>query len=252
MAYASESFVGSAGVQTYTFGAGTGSSTGGLRFLSSGHISVLVNGDSVSFTVPTGHASFTITGAVIAGGETILVQRVTPATEDGRLVDFQDLSHLRQADLDTSSLQLLYIAQESLDTVISGLCLMQGAGGQWDALSKKIQNLAAGTVSTDAVNKSQLDASIIAAGNLPAVNSGDNDKSLWVVAGAWAIRTPTQARTHLGLGTAAVLNAGVAAGNVIQLDGSARYPPPTAGTSTSRTTPWPRRSTSGIGARSPL
>ena len=66
---------GSAAVQTYVFGAGTGNDTNGLKFLSSAHLTVTVDGISVAFSVPAGHASFTITGATIVGGEDILVER---------------------------------------------------------------------------------------------------------------------------------------------------------------------------------
>ncbi len=224
MAFASESFTGVAAQQVYVFGTGTGSSTSGLKFLTSDHISVKVNGVSTTFTVASTQLSFTITGVSIVGGETILVTRATPVTEAGRLVNFEDLSHLRQSDLDISAKQLLFIAQESLDGMASATCLSLGGGGQWDALTKRIQNLAAGTAASHAITKAQLDAATIAAGDLPAVTGADNDKSLWVVSGAWAIRTPTQARVHLGLGTAATLNVGTGANQVVQLDGSARYP----------------------------
>jgi hypothetical protein len=213
-----------AGVTTYTFGAGTGSLTGGLKFLSTDHVTVKVNGTSTSFTSPTGHGTFTITGMVPVGGESIVVSRVTPATEAGRVVNFEDLSHVRQSDLDNSSLQLLYLAQEGLDVVLASTFLALGAGGNWDGLNKRLENLLAGTASTDAVIKSQLDAVSVAAGSLPVVSAADNDKSLAVVAGAWAVRTPAQMRVHFGLGTAAVLNVGTGASQVAQLDGSARYP----------------------------
>lgn len=224
MPYASESFTGVAAQATYVFGAGLDSLTGGLRFLSSEHLAVFVNGVSQTFTVAANRLSFTITGVPIVGGETILVRRQTPATEEGRRVNFEDLSHVRQADLDLSSLQLLYIAQEGLDVISAATCLELGVSGHWDAELLKIENLAAGVAAADAVNKGQLDAVAVANGNLPVVTSADNDKGLAVVAGAWAVRTPAQMRVHFGLGTAAVLNVGTGANQVVQFDGSARYP----------------------------
>lgn len=195
-----------------------------ILFLSSEYLTITVDGVSVAFTVSPDQSTFTITGATIAGGETIVVTRQTPRTDAGRLVDFNDLSHVRQSDLDLSSRQLLHIAQEALDFIEAATCLALGAGGQWDGTNLRIENVAAGTSANHAVTKSQLDAASIAAGALPVVSSADNDKSLWVVGGAWAIRTPTQARTHLGLGTAALLTAGTGANQVPQLDASARYP----------------------------
>jgi len=217
MAFSTELFTGVLGQETYAFTT--------LRFLSSEHLSVTVDGIEAAFTVNAARTSITITGVSFAGGETIEVTRSTPKTEAGRLVNFQDLSGLRQSDLDTSSLQLLYIAQEALDFIAAATCLgLNEITGQWDALSLKITNVEPGTAATDAVTKSQLDAATIAAGGLPAVSAADNDKSLWVVAGAWAIRTPAQARAHLALGSAALLDAGTGANQVPQFDGSARYP----------------------------
>lgn len=224
MPYASESFTGIAGTQSYVFGAGTGSLTGGLKFISSAHLAVTVNGAATTVTVPTGQASFTIIGTTIAGGEAIVARRTTPATEAGRVVDFQDLSHVRQSDLDRASLQNLYLAQEALDIVSGAERLELGISSHWDAENLRIENLAVGVAASDAVTKAQLDAISVAAGSLPVVGTGDNDKSLWVVSGVWTIRTPSQARTHLGLGTAALLNAGTGASQVVQFDGSARYP----------------------------
>jgi len=216
MAYSTESFAGVAAQQTYTFLT--------LGFLSSAHLSVTVNGAPASFSINAARTQLTIAAPAIAGGETILVTRATPATEVGRIVNFQDLSHVRQSDLDTSALQLLYIAQETLDVAAGAERLELGGSGQWAGEGRKIQNLANGSASTDAATKGQLDSASIVAGNLPVVSAGDNDKSLAVVAGAWAVRTPSQMRTHFGLGSAALLTAGVGANNAVQFDGSARYP----------------------------
>lgn len=215
MALSNESFVGVLGTQSYNFAT--------LRFLSSAHLTVTVNGTSVAFTVNAARTSVTI-GPTVQNGDAIVVTRSTPYTDAGRLVDFNDLSHVRQADLDTSALQLLYIAQETLDVIFGGTFLSLGVGGHWDGESRRLENLAAGVAGTDAATKAQLDAVSVAGGNLPVVSTADNDKSLWVVTGAWAVRTPAQARTHLGLGTAALLNAGTGASQVVQFDGSARYP----------------------------
>ncbi len=215
MALSTETFVGVLGQQTYAFTT--------LRFLSSAHLGATINGAGATFTVNAARTTITLVEPV-ANGDAIVVTRTTPYTDEGRLVDFNDLSHVRQADLDTSSLQLLYIAQETLDAVFGGTLMGLNVGGHWDGENRRIENLAAGVAGSDAVTKSQLDAVSVAAGNLPVVTSADNNKSLWVVTGAWAIRTPTQARAHLGLGTAATLNAGTGANQVVQLDGSARYP----------------------------
>jgi len=211
-----ETFTGVNGQATYVFLT--------LKYLSVAHLTVMVNGFPASFVSNAARTQITITSPAIVGGEVILVRRITPSTEAGRLVNFEDLSHVRQSDLDTSSLQLLYIAQEGLDAVAGSNCMMLDISGHWAATALRVENLGTGVAATDAVTKAQLMAASIAAGNLPAVSGSNNDSSLAVVAGAWAVRTPSQMRVHFGLGTAALLNAGTAAGNVIQLDGSARYP----------------------------
>jgi hypothetical protein len=196
-----------------------------IEYLSSEFLTVTVDGSPATFTVSDDHDTLTISSPTISGGEAIEVVRSTPAGDDERLVDFQDLAQCRQQDLDRSSLQLLHIAQETLDVMTAAERLELNVGtGQWDGESRKIQAVADGVASSDAVNKGQLDAVVMASGNLPVVGAGDNDKSLWVVSGAWDIRTPAQARVHLGLGTAAQLDAGSGASEVVQFDGSARYP----------------------------
>lgn len=216
MAFATENFVGVAAQQTYLFTT--------LTFLSSDHLSLTVDGVTTAFTVSADQTQITVdAGTPIAGGEDIEVVRTTPATKAGRLVVFQDESGLRRADLDTATLQLLYIAQEAADIKAVAAALSQ-AGGHWDAESLRIQNLADAVSDGDAVTLAQLNAAVVAAGNLPSVTTGENNYGLFVVSGAWATRSPAQARAHLGLGSAATLDAGTGAGNLVQLDGSAYLP----------------------------
>lgn len=53
--------------------------------------------------------------------------------------------------------------------------------------------------------------------DLPDVTGSDNDSLMVVNGGAWTKRTAAQVRTHLGLGTAALGTAGVAAGNQLTI-----------------------------------
>ncbi len=216
MSLSVQSFTGIAAQQTYNFGAE-------FFFLSADHLQVTINGTPATFSVNAAKTQITLV-PVIAGGEAILVRRITPNTLAGRLVDFQDGSGLRQADLDNSSLQLLGIAQELLDDLDEVIRLGAGSPPNWEGQGLRLANLAAGIAATDGATKGQLDAVAVAFGNLPPVSGVDNDSGLFVFGGAWAKRSPSQSRAHLGLGTAAVLNAGVAANQLPQLDGSAQYP----------------------------
>ena len=92
----------------------------------------------------------------------------------------------------------------------------------WDATGEKITNLGTPVANTDASTKLYVDNVTAVAGNLPTVTGSDNDSGVFVNGGVWATRTPTQARTHLGLasgatttvGTAASLNSGLGTANV--------------------------------------
>ena len=217
MAHATESFTGVGAQQEYTFLT--------LTFLSDQHLSMTVDDVATDFVISADQTTITVdAGTPIAGGEVIEVIRTTPATKAGRIVVFQDESGLRRADLDTATLQLLYVAQEAIDVKAVAAALSQ-AGGHWDATSLRIKNLADGVDPADAVTQNQLSEAVIAAGNLPVVTTGENDYGLFVVTGAWATRTPAQIRTHLGLGSAALLDAGTGALDLVQLDVTTAYMP---------------------------
>lgn len=215
--FSRQTFTGVAAQQSYTI-------TDIAPILSGEHLLVTVDEIPAVFTYVLATGVFTITSPAIVGGEEIVVQRITPVTEAGRLVRFSDLGHLRQKDLDTMQRQLLANIQEALDGFAEVLRVSTGGSGQWDGMGLRLEDLADGVSLQDAATLGQLNALVIAAGNLPIVNTGNNDWGLFVVAGAWAARTPAQCRVHLGLGSAATLNTGTAAGNVIQLNGSAQYP----------------------------
>lgn len=123
-----------------------------FAYLSKTHLQVKVNGvvDS-GITFPTDATVKTAT--MPPNGAIVEVRRVTPNTS--RLVDFTDGSLLGEADLDKSALQNFYVMQEVTDNVDSRLPL--GANNTWDAQNKRIQNVADGTQTTDAVNRGQVD-----------------------------------------------------------------------------------------------
>ena len=116
-------------------------------YLSKDHLEVKVDGTPVAFTL-TG--PFEITTDVAPAASTVVeVRRTTPS--DNLLTDFQDGSTVGEIDLDNSSLQMLYIAQESKDTADTSLNF--GSLGYYDALDKQIKNVAAPTDANDAINK---------------------------------------------------------------------------------------------------
>lgn len=224
MARSSVSFTAQSGRLTYPVDRG-------LDFLDVSHLVTLVNGVAVTATVTEEPREVTLAVAAAAGA-TIKVQRVTPRT---RLVNFLALptgaAGLTADLLNEDARQNMLLQGEGRDVadaipVNNGMGL--NAAGQWDGTAKNVQTLAVGVDSGDAVVKSQLDTVAAGARQLPVVSGADNDDALFVTAGEFAKRTPTQSRTHLALGTAAVLNVGAAANNVGQFDASAPPLYPTA------------------------
>jgi len=202
---------------------------GDLEYLDIAHLSASVNGTPVAATFDDFRREFTLSAAP-AAGDTVRVSRATPRGDTDRETDFLAIADgtagLFDDLLNTDSRQTLFILGEGRDMSASlgdGPGMGLNGGGEWDAESLKITTLADGVDANDIATKSQLDALSIA-GGLPSVTAGDNDSSLWVVSGAWAVRTPVQARAHLGLGTAALLDFGTAANELAIFDGDAKYP----------------------------
>jgi hypothetical protein len=83
-------------------------------------------------------------------------------TQDDPYVDFADPSSLRESDLDTATLQSIYIAQEAKDAI--------------DAVAADVADVAA-----------DLASAVVVAGNVPSpANPGDNNKYLKASAGTWS------------------------------------------------------------------
>lgn len=209
MAYSYEIYSGVAADQTYTIP---------FNYLDESHVFVTV--DDVAADITVAGSVATIVTPAIAGGEVIRVYRVTPRGDNERLVDFVSGSSVTANNLDNSALQLLYIIQESLDAGTSS----GGGGGTalglnntetaWDANALRVTNGSPAADPSDLVTFQQLLDAEILAGQLPTVSTTDNNSTLTVQAGDWTTTTPANARTALGLGTAAVANTGVTVGTV--------------------------------------
>lgn len=147
-------------------------------FLNDGHLTLTIDGSPVT--------AYTLPDTVTlrldtpaSSGEVVKIARNTPDTLAGQLVDFSKGSPVTEVNMDTFYRQLLYVIQEQSDS---------------------------------------LDDVVVSAGNLPVVTGSDDDSSLAVVGGEWATRTNSEMRAHLGLGTAATLDHGVAVGNAPRIE----------------------------------
>lgn len=204
----------------------------GLDYLSTAHLVATVNGTPVSATFDDGARTATLAAAPAAGA-TVRFSRSTPRRQEQRLTQFRTLltgqAGLTAALLDQDYRQNMLLMGEGRDLAdalpMAG-GMMLGAGAQWDGTTKRIENLLVGSAPGDIVTKSQLDALVAAARPLPTVSGADDNDGLFVSAGEFAKRTPAQGRTHLALGTVALLAAGAGASQVPQFSSDAppRYP----------------------------
>ena len=118
-----------------------------FSFIDSTHVKVFLDGVSTT--------AFSITGSNVvmnsnpSNGVVALIKRETPT--DARLVDFQDGSVLTESDLDKSADQNFFIAQEISDDS-QGTMKLNNADN-FDALNKRIINVADPVNNNDAVNK---------------------------------------------------------------------------------------------------
>ncbi|QXO10465.1 hypothetical protein [Klebsiella phage vB_KoxP_ZX8] len=96
------------------------------------------------------------------GFDRVEIRRFTSASE--RIVDFNDGSVLRAADLNVSQIQSAHIAEEARDAAL--MAMSEDDAGNLDARNRKIVRLAPGESGTDAINKNQLDETLGEAGGI--------------------------------------------------------------------------------------
>ncbi len=137
---------------TYTANGGTDTFSFSFPYILQSHVKAFVNGtEDTNITFPT--ASSIQLSSTPANGAVVLIQRTTPS--NARLVDFQDGSVLTSADLDQSADQNFFLAQETSDNVASKMGI--DASDRFDALNKRIINVANPTDAQDAVTKHYLE-----------------------------------------------------------------------------------------------
>lgn len=96
----------------------------------------------------------------------VVITRVTKS--DDRYVDWTNSTNLSQEQLNLDSDQLLFLAQEGLDS--AQLTIRLNALNKWDAEGNVISNVGIGTDSNDAVNVQQLNTAVF--GGTPGVVTG--------------------------------------------------------------------------------
>jgi hypothetical protein len=128
-------------------------------YISKTDVQVKVDGVAASFSWPT-DSTVTITptppNLSVIDIRRITENSISPGT---RIVDFSNGANVTEAVLDTSALQMFYMAQENLDNLQEAILL--ATDGKMDAKTHKIKNVVAGVEADEAVNKGQLDAAAL-------------------------------------------------------------------------------------------
>jgi len=153
-------------IATYTGDGSTEVFSVPFPYLKRSHVFVYVDAVETTRTFPT-TATINITPAP-AVGATIRLQRVTPR---GPLVNFQNGATLTENNLDTITLQSLYIAEESEDARVGTLQI--GTDNRWDAQGNRFKNVAAPIDASDIVTKGWVETSNLVGPAGPQGTQGD-------------------------------------------------------------------------------
>ncbi len=155
-----------------------------FSFIDSTHVKVFLDGVATT--------NFTVSGSNVvmnsnpSNSVVVLIKRETPT--NARLVDFQDGSVLTESDLDKSADQNFFIAQEINDESQSAMKLDNS--DRFDALNKRIINVADPTASQDAVTKNYLETVWLSPSDKSNIN---------LVAGISGISTLASNNTNINL-----------------------------------------------------
>jgi hypothetical protein len=169
-------------------------------YIDPSHVTVLVNGTPAAFSFQSKY----VVELPAAPGVGAVVKLVRNSNPETRLVDFQDDSMGTEALFNLNADQLLYLAQEAMDKSLEGTVIEEVQAVADAALASAVL---ASTKATQATNA-------VAAITLP----------LPITSGGTGSTSAEQARTSLGLGTAATKNVGTAEGELVAVGDSGKLP----------------------------
>ena len=177
---------------TYTGDGATTSYSVPFPYLAQSHVNVLINGVATNdFTWITDSTIQLDTPTT----DIIRIERVTPTDP---LVDFTDGSVLTETQLDSATIQSLYVAEETNDSVEdvmspAGTVTYPGDGVNFNARNKRIVNIANPTNPQDAATKYYIDvtSSQVATNAAAAATSATNAANSATAAGTSATNAST-------------------------------------------------------------
>ena len=190
-----------------------------FNYLDQSHVTCLVDGSSTSFTFSSGGTVATISPAPANGA---LVRFSRNSSQNTRLTDYASGSVLTEEDLDTDSKQAFFLAQESIDNTASKMG-PNSTNAQFDALNKRIINVADPTSNQDASTKAYVD-SILTTINTAVANAttqANNAAASATTAAGHVSTAQGHANTASGHATTASNQATAAANSATQAANSA-------------------------------
>ena len=197
---------------TYTGDGATTSYSVPFPYLAQSHVNVLINGVATNdFTWITDSTIQLDTPTT----DIIRIERVTPTDP---LVDFTDGSVLTETQLDSATIQSLYVAEETNDSVEdvmspAGTVTYPGDGVNFNARNKRIVNIANPTNPQDAATKYYIDvtSSQVATNAAAAATSATNAANSATSAASSASTATTKA-TQASTSATNAANSATAAG----------------------------------------
>jgi len=136
-------------------------------YIETAHVACTVDGVSTTFTLSSGGTVATLSSAP-ALGASVEFRRTT--SQSARLTDYQAGSVLKESDLDTDSQQAFFMGQEAIDNAGDAIQI-SSANFQWDALNKRITNVADPTSAQDVATKNYLENTWLSAADKATLNN---------------------------------------------------------------------------------
>jgi len=136
-------------------------------YIETAHVACTVDGVSTTFTLSSGGTVATLSSAP-ALGASVEFRRTT--SQSARLTDYQAGSVLKESDLDTDSQQAFFMGQEAIDNAGDAIQI-SNTNFQWDALNKRITNVADPTSAQDVATKNYLENTWLSATDKATLNN---------------------------------------------------------------------------------
>jgi len=153
-------------------------------YLSKTDLTVSIDGTPTSDWTLLNPSTFQYSGPALTGDEVVNISRNTPISEAA--ATFASPGTLRASEMNVAINQLLYSLQEQ-DADTRQSFLKNESNTSWDGEGLPIKNVVAGTESTDVATRGDIDAAIVASGNMPGFSASDAGRVLSITDGAASV-----------------------------------------------------------------